>query len=88
MDFGIGSMINDMFTLGVPVWERVIRAVLVYAGKNPPLTRRVAFTDIDVTEHPLDLSQTPAEMLDALDRLAASFAALTAAATSTATVRL
>ena len=24
-------MINDMFTLGVPVWERVIRAVLVYA---------------------------------------------------------
>ena len=51
----------------------VKRAVLVYAGKNPPLTRRVAFTDIDVTEHPLDLSQTPAEMLGALDRLAASF---------------
>ncbi|WP_111721197.1 McrC family protein [Homoserinimonas sp. OAct 916] len=51
----------------------VKRAVLVYAGKAQPITRRVAFTDIDVTEHPLDLSQTPAEMLGALDLLAASF---------------
>lgn len=31
MDFGIGNMVHDMFTLGVPVWERIIRAVLVYA---------------------------------------------------------
>lgn len=31
MDFGIGSMVHDMFTIGVPVWERIIRAVLVYA---------------------------------------------------------
>lgn len=31
MDFGIGDMVHDMFTLGVPVWERIIRAVLVYA---------------------------------------------------------
>lgn len=31
MDFGIGNMIHDMFVLGVPVWERIARAVLVYA---------------------------------------------------------
>ena len=31
MDFGVGNMVHDMFTLGVPVWERIIRAVLVYA---------------------------------------------------------
>ncbi len=31
MDFGTGNMIHDMFTLGVPVWERLIRAILVYA---------------------------------------------------------
>lgn len=30
MDFGIGNMVHDMFTLGVPVWERIIRAILVY----------------------------------------------------------
>ena len=30
MDFGIGTMVHDMFTLGVPVWERIIRAILVY----------------------------------------------------------
>ncbi|KFF58195.1 hypothetical protein JF66_20385 [Cryobacterium sp. MLB-32] len=47
-------------------------AVLVYAGKIPPLIRRVVFTDIDVTVHALDLSQSPAEMLSALKRLAES----------------
>lgn len=31
MDFGTGNMVHDMLTLGVPVWERIIRAVLVYA---------------------------------------------------------
>ena len=31
MEFGIGNMVHDMFRLGVPVWERIIRAVLVYA---------------------------------------------------------
>jgi uncharacterized membrane protein YcaP (DUF421 family) len=31
MDFGVGGMAHDMFSLGVPVWERIIRAVLVYA---------------------------------------------------------
>ncbi len=31
MDFGAGNMVHDMFTLGVPVWERIVRAVLVYA---------------------------------------------------------
>ena len=31
MDFGVGGMMHDMFVLGVPVWERVIRAILVYA---------------------------------------------------------
>jgi uncharacterized membrane protein YcaP (DUF421 family) len=31
MDFGIGNMFHDMFVLGVPVWEKVARAVLVYA---------------------------------------------------------
>ena len=30
MDFGIGNMVHDMFTLGVPVWERIVRAILVY----------------------------------------------------------
>ena len=30
MDFGIGNMVHDMFTLGVPVWERIARAILVY----------------------------------------------------------
>ena len=30
MDFGIGNMVHEMFTLGVPVWERIIRAILVY----------------------------------------------------------
>lgn len=54
---------------------QVKHAVLVYAGESSPLTRRVAFTDIDVTEHPLDLSQSPADMLAALERLAASVVA-------------
>ena len=31
MAFGVGNMWHDMFVLGVPVWERLIRAVLVYA---------------------------------------------------------
>jgi uncharacterized membrane protein YcaP (DUF421 family) len=31
VDFGIGGMWDAMFVAGVPVWERIIRAVLVYA---------------------------------------------------------
>ncbi|MEO9254758.1 MAG: YetF domain-containing protein [Tepidiformaceae bacterium] len=31
MELGIGNMWGEMFGLGVPVWERIIRAVLVYA---------------------------------------------------------
>ncbi|MEO6397195.1 MAG: YetF domain-containing protein [Tepidiformaceae bacterium] len=53
MEFGIGNMWGDMFGLGVPVWERIIRAVLVYAFASVAL--RLAGKREIGTLNPFDL---------------------------------
>lgn len=49
---------------------RVRTAVLVYAQGDRPTTRRVRNTDIQITEYPLDLAQSPRDLLADLDALA------------------